>query len=182
VSVKYLLPCRCGRQIIVEPREAGQTAACPCGQSLLIPTMLEMSALEPAPAEASLPSKHVWGWRHRMLFLGWTLLLFAIILGILIQWNRPVAQIDTIDPDLIRRDADKLPPVQTWHYWGLMKQGLDRRTDQIYAGKMTIHHIGQGFVGVLALLGIVLVGVGMAMGKKRAGGRETGRRGETRTM
>jgi hypothetical protein len=182
VSVKYLLPCRCGRQIIVEPREAGQTTVCPCGQSLLIPTMLEMTALELAPAEASLPSEHVWGWQHRMLLLGAMLLAAAIIGGISLHWNRPVAPIDAIDPDAMRQTADKLSPIQTWHYWGLMKQGLDRRTDQIYSAALTRFHVWQAVSGVVGLIGLALIGAGMTMGKKRGGDKETGRRGERRTM
>jgi hypothetical protein len=153
---------------VVEPREAGETAACACGQSLLIPTMLEMAALEPVPEEPGPPSKGVWGWRHRLLLLGGTLLAVAIIAAVCLRWNRPSAPADAIDPDAIRRTASNLSPLETWHYWELMKQGLDRRTDQRYAEKMTVYHLGQGFAGVLALLGVTLVGVGVAMGKKTA--------------
>jgi heme A synthase len=180
VSTKYLLPCRCGRQITVELREAGETAVCPCGQSLPIPTMLEMTALEPVLAEASPPSEHVWEWQHRMLLLGGTLLLLGISFGTYFHWTRPVAPSDTIDPEAIRQSASNLTPLQTWHYWRLMKQGLDRRTDQRYADAMTIHRWEQGFAGMAALIGIALIGVGVAMGKRQGEG-ETGRPGDKET-
>jgi len=175
VSTKYLFPCRCGRQITVEPREAGETTVCPCGQSLLIPTMLEMAGLEPAPVEAPAPSAERWGWQHRLLLVGGTLLAAAIIAGVCLHWSRPKAPADAIDAEAIRQTANNLSPIETWHNWELMKQGLDRRTDQKFAEKMTLYHIGQACAGVLALLCIVLLGTGMAM-KKRGGDKEKGRR------
>lgn len=42
VSSKYLLPCLCGQQIPIEPRQAGETVACRCGISLQAPTMRKM--------------------------------------------------------------------------------------------------------------------------------------------
>jgi len=182
VSTKYYLPCRCGRQITVEPREAGETAVCPCGQSLPIPAMLEMAALEPVLAEASPPSEHLWGWQHRLLLLGGTLLGAAVIGGICLHWNRPVTPSDAIDPDAIRQTAKNLSPLETWHYWELMKQGLDRRTDQVYMSALTRFHVWQAVSGVVGLIGLALIGAGMAMGKKRGGDKDTGRRGERRTM
>jgi hypothetical protein len=65
-----------------------------------------------------------------------------------------------------------LTPPQTWHYWELMRQGLDRRVDQKYAGEMTIYHWKQGFAGILALAGIGLIGVGVVMKPKKRGGRK----------
>jgi hypothetical protein len=178
VSAKYLLPCRCGRQIVVEPREAGQTSSCPCGQSLLIPTMLEMTGLEPAPTETIRPAERAWRWQHGIVFLGGAMLLLAIGLGTYFHWNRPVAPIDAIDPEAVRQSANKLSPLQTWHYWELMKQGLDRRVDQRYAEKISLYHIAQGFAGALALAGMALIGCGVAIDKKRRGGKKAGRPGE----
>jgi hypothetical protein len=176
VSVKYLLPCRCGQQVVVEPRQAGGTVVCPCGQTLPIPTMLEMIALEPVPVEASLPTEQVWGWRHRMLLLGGALLAAAIIGGVFLHRNRPVAPIDTIDPDVVQESASNLSPPQTWHYWGLMKQGMDRRTDQWYLAAMTRFRVWRAVSAVGALIGIALIGAGVAMGRERGKG-ETGRQG-----
>jgi hypothetical protein len=153
--------------MIIETREAGQTSVCPCGQPVSIPTMLEITHLEPAPIETNRPSERVWGWQHRLFLLGGTLLLAAIVGGVLLRSYRPIAPIDAIDPDTVRESASKLSPLQTWHYWELMKQGLDRRVDQRFAEKMSIYHIGQGCAGAVALLGIALIGCGMAIDKKR---------------
>ena len=179
MSAKYLLPCRCGRQIVVEPREAGQTSLCPCGNSLPIPAMLEMSRLEPAPVETSPSAEGPWGWQHRLLLLGATLLAAAILGGLLLHWKRPIAPIDAIDPRAIQYSANKLSPLQTWHYWSLMKQDLDRRTDQMYEAALTRYQIWEAVAGGVALLGLALIGTGVAMGRKRGGDRETGRQGGT---
>jgi hypothetical protein len=165
VTTKYLLPCRCGKQIVVEPREAGQTSLCPCGQSLLIPTMRQMSDLEPAPVETAGKPERVWGWQQGLLVLGIALAVVALSLGYIFRSHRPIAPIDAIDPQAVRETAERLSPLQTWHYWELMKQGLDRRVDQRYAEKMSLYHIQQGFAAVLGLAGIALIGTSVAIGK-----------------
>ena len=47
--MKYLLPCKCGKSVEVEPGQAGQTVVCGCGEELLVPTMLQIKALPVAP-------------------------------------------------------------------------------------------------------------------------------------
>jgi hypothetical protein len=167
--------------MIVETREAGQSSVCACGQPVSIPTMLEITRLEPAPIETNRPSERIWGWQHRLLLLGGTLLATAIVGGVLLHvYRRPVAPIDAIDPQAVQQTANRLSPLQTWRYWELMKQGLDRSVDLRYAEKLSIYHIWQGCAGAVALLGIALIGCGMAIDKKKRGGDgETRRQGET---
>ncbi len=95
------------------------------------------------------------------------MVVIAVALAGVFRWLRPVAPIDAIDPQAVQDSADKLPPLRTWFYWQLMKQGLDRRVDQKYAEEMSLYHIGQGFAGVLALAGLTLIGVGMAIDKRK---------------
>ena len=47
-TMKYLLPCPCGLSVEIEPGQAGQTVACACGESLTVPTMLQIKALPQA--------------------------------------------------------------------------------------------------------------------------------------
>jgi heme A synthase len=133
-----------------------------------VPTMREMAALEPAPDESQATSSGaVWEWRHRMLLLGAVLTAAALGAGVWFFLKRPIAPIDTVDADKIQQTAKDLSPVQTWHFWNLMKQGLDRRIDQQYADRMTIYYLKQTFIGILALAGIALIGAGVAVGKKK---------------
>jgi hypothetical protein len=180
VSAKYLLPCRCGQNTVVEPRQAGETVVCPCGQTLPIPTLLEMAALEAAPAETPLPSRAAWGSRHGLMFLGAALVVVGMGFGIFFHYYRPIPPIDTIDPETIRQGAKHLPPAVTWRYWRMMKQGLDRRTDQKFADDMTVYYWKQGFAAILTISGFVLIVTAVAKGKADRNG-ETRRRGEGET-
>ena len=54
--MKYLLPCKCGQSVEIEPSQAGQTVACGCGEGLLIPSMLQIRAL-PIALEKPEPSR-----------------------------------------------------------------------------------------------------------------------------
>ncbi len=162
MSAKYLLPCPCGRQIVVEPRQAGQTIPCGCGALLQIPTLLDMNALEPAPPESvSEPLRSTWGFRHRLRLLGIVLVLTALVGGAWLYRERPISRFDAIDPAHIRQTAQKLPPSRTWEIWETMKQGLDRRTDQQYADDMEKFYLWQAFFVGIAVIGIALIAAGM---------------------
>lgn len=43
--MQYRLTCQCGRSYPVEPRQAGGTLVCECGETINIPTMLKMKRL-----------------------------------------------------------------------------------------------------------------------------------------
>lgn len=159
MAAKYLLPCPCGQQIVVQPRQAGETITCSCGASLQVPTLLDMTGLDLAPPESAAPTPPsvAWGLRHRLLFLGMFLVVAAVVGVVWLYVERPRSRFDTIDPEHIRATAQKLPPSQAWGIWESMKQGLDRRTDQVYEAAVLRFRVWQCVVGVLALLGIALV-------------------------
>ncbi|MDR0328294.1 MAG: hypothetical protein LBI05_08375 [Planctomycetaceae bacterium] len=50
--MKYLLSCKCGQSVEVEPGQAGQTVICACGENLTVPSMLQVKALPAAPVKA----------------------------------------------------------------------------------------------------------------------------------
>ena len=189
MSVKYLLPCRCGQQFVVEPPRAGDTIVCSCGATLQIPTMLEMAALELAPeVSVAPPSRAAWGWRHGMLLLGSVLVLLAMGGAVgLYGFVRPTPPIDAIDPEQIRESAKRLVPSQTWAIWENMKQGLDRRVDKNYAASLSLYHGLLTIDAVVALVGLALIVVGATAGRprdketRRQGDRERGRGGERET-
>jgi hypothetical protein len=162
VSVKYLLPCRCGQQVVVEPREAGETTVCSCGQSLSIPTFLEMSALERAPEETMPTTGSAWGWTQRIVLLGAMLLLTAIAVGVLAYKTRPIAPIDVFDPEAVQRGIKDWPPGYTWWAWENMKQmGLIQRSNPKYESAVVLFRVEEATAVVLTLAGIALVALGM---------------------
>ena len=164
----YLLPCRCGKQYVVKPRQSGEALSCPCGTILQIPTLLEMKTLEPAPNETSTSSKTAWGWRQRLTFLGVVLVLVAIALGVAVWLGmKPVPPIDAIDPEKLQQSAQQLPPLKTWMIWDAMKrQGLGY-SDTRYAEALLKFHIFLTATIVLALVGIALLAIGISRPKSK---------------
>ncbi len=127
MSSKYLLPCVCGQEIAIEPRQAGQTVACRCGASFEAPTMREICALEPAPDDLRPPpAGATWGWRQGLRLLGAVVLLSALGWGLWLYLSPPVSRFDVFDPEMIRKDAYSMPPSVTWDNWEKAKEGLDR--------------------------------------------------------
>ena len=55
--MKYLLSCKCGQTVEIEPNQAGQTISCACGERLLIPSMLQIKALPIAPEKQEPPKE-----------------------------------------------------------------------------------------------------------------------------
>jgi hypothetical protein len=165
VSVKYLLPCRCGQNVVVEPRQAGQTVVCACGQSLPVPTMLEVTALEPAPVEPETPQAggSAWGWRQALVLLGGLMLLVAVAGGAWVYKTRPIAAIDRFDPEMVREGIQKLLPTQTWQNWDAAKQqGIGRWTDPRYEDAVIRFRTWTTMVIVVAIGGLALIGIGTA--------------------
>jgi hypothetical protein len=182
VTAKYLLPCPCGRQIVIEPRQAGQEIPCQCGALLPAPTMLDMAELEPAPAVSAsvdaVGARMSWDWQHRMRLLGFVLVVVAVASGALAYLWRPTSRFHAIDPEQIRQNARNLSPLQTWDAWEGMKLGLDRRVDQNYLDDVNKFHLKLAVASVLALAGIVLLGAGIAgagNARREAGGSSPSR-------
>ena len=168
MSTQYLLPCRCGHQFVVEPPQAGETLSCSCGAMLQVPTMLEMTALEPAPSMVPTASTaDGWGVRQGVLFLGIVFLLAALGIGVAVHhWMRPIPPADLINPEHIREVAKRLRPVQTWETWEAMKQGIGR-TDAVYAAALVVYHGLLVIPGVLTVLGIGAIVWFVASGRSR---------------
>jgi hypothetical protein len=171
VSAKYLLPCPCGRQMVIERCQAGESIPCSCGAQLEIPTLLGMADLEPAPADPiARPAKSEWGLKQAIGLLGIMVALLGIAAGVTgFYWGQPKSQFHAVDLEQIRLSAQKLTPSQTWDYWESMQQGLDRRIDEKYAEAVRRYYLRQGFLGILTLIGIAIA-IATAIGSK---GRES---------
>jgi hypothetical protein len=158
VSQKYLLPCACGRQYTIEPRQAGTTIHCACGGTLDAPTMMQITALEPVPPEDAVPSSlSAWGTRHRMGLVGVVLMIVGALGLAALALNHPVPQVEEVDVAVLRREAERLPPAVTWRYWEMLKRGLDQQIDEKYAAAMDRYRIGQGASSLVALVGAALL-------------------------
>lgn len=65
----YLLPCECGRDVVVTRAQAGDTVTCECGARLSIPTLRGLTSLRPAPVSGAGARNRNWDDRHRVGFL-----------------------------------------------------------------------------------------------------------------
>lgn len=88
--MKYLLPCKCGQSVEIEPSQAGQTVVCVCGEHLHVPSMLQIKALPPAQ-EQTPPARKETGVARKMMsvvFFVLSALFFALsLLVILNEWT-----------------------------------------------------------------------------------------------
>ena len=136
MAEKYLLPCRCGQNSVVEPRQAGEMVVCRCGLSVQVPTMREIMALEPAPAEPLGPrSQKAWGWPQAMMLLGCGFIVVAVVLaGVFWAFVPPIPPSEMMTAEIAQKVAESLTPAKTLEFWEYFKQGLDRRTSPSYNG------------------------------------------------
>ena len=96
----FLLPCTCGRDIRVEPRQAGDTVRCECGVARQAPTLREIRNLPRAVSitdSSARPS--VWGTRQRLLVSGTILLAIAAMLAIIVYSLRPAPPFSRAMPE-----------------------------------------------------------------------------------
>ncbi len=170
MSQKYLLPCRCGQSVVIEPRQAGETVVCCCGTSLPIPTMLGITALEPADAEPPTDTADgpAWGAQQKLVMVGSILATVAAIIAIILwSFGRPIAAADVMDPARLLLVTQTFQPAQTWFYWNQAKQGLDRRADQQYTAALLQFHIWESIAGIVFLIGAALIVSGVMAGHKK---------------
>jgi hypothetical protein len=149
---KYLLPCPCGQNTVVEPRQAGETIFCACGASLSVPTVRQMAKLELAE-EVDPSSSQTWGSRERMLLIGGGLFGIGLVLGLWLAFHQPVTRFDFIGPDRIRQNAASMSLSKSWDAWTSLKRGINPAPDPVYESWV------RDFCIELAVA-IVLIGVG----------------------
>ena len=121
----YLLPCSCGQKLPIEPRQAGETIACPCGMSLSVPSMREMTTLEQAePKSAARAKQNSWGAEQRLVLLGGLLVLLGGLPAIYLFCNQPPPPQRDLDPESIQQKVQDFSPIYTLYlYKDLRRQG-----------------------------------------------------------
>lgn len=172
VSVKYLLPCTCGKNVVIESRQAGESVACECGASLLVPTVRQMAALEVAEETAANAARTAksWGGRERLVLLGVIILFFALCVTLVAVFRlRPMSRFDMIGAEGIQKSLQDLSPWRTWVTWERLQEGIDPRPDPIYVSQLRNYHAGLGVAVALALVGLgFLIGGKVASQQKRS--------------
>ena len=115
----YLLPCSCGRDIPIEPRQAGETVRCECGRTCAVPTMREVQSLRPAPASSTTPAatKPAWGNPQRFLVAGLVVFLLAAIAAVILYIQFPTHFAGLPSPEAERQRVKSMSTLETMRYF-----------------------------------------------------------------
>jgi len=163
MKARYLLPCSCGREILVETSQAGQVVRCQCGAELEAPTLLHMTALKraPEPEATTAPRASRWGLRQRLVLIGMAITVPSLLLVGLMWIGRP-----SQESILQYAPLESLSYAQTWRVWLDLQWGVEPRTSAMAEWYWDIIKVNNrwigvflttGALGVLLMLGSLLV-------------------------
>jgi hypothetical protein len=117
MSVRYRLPCPCGRTVPVRPSQAGDSVVCECGESLEVPTLRELRRLDRwnPPSAGRRRRGPVWGRRQVWISVGLIVTLIGLSHGLFLLWTWPRPA-----------DVETLSPLETWALWQELRLGANR--------------------------------------------------------
>jgi hypothetical protein len=168
VPTEYLLPCTCGRAVVVQARQAGQTVRCECGQELPVPTMRELGSLEQRQSQQA-PVAVAWTTRQALVSLGLLILLIGIGLTGFVYWKMP-----RFDPVATGHELDNLHPHYLFQWWRYYERGMPREpSEEFLAAKQRetmLRRWSYATIGI-SLVGILIIGIGLvapALAPRRA--------------
>lgn len=105
----YLLPCECGKDILVETRQAGDRVRCECGLEQEVPPLRRIRHLPQAqPATATTGSRgssSSWGFRQGFLTAG-SLIAILLLAGGMYFWLNEPAPPEDFNPEMFVQQAD----------------------------------------------------------------------------
>lgn len=165
----HLLDCECGKQIAVEPRQAGSQIPCTCGNLVTAPSMREIRDLPMAnQAGASDKFRSKWSLQQGLIFFfgGLTILIATLVLGFLAY---AVSRLDTTEPEVsleLKAKSDEYinnaPPEELIDQFYIIEQtGLDYVPEHPYIANRVYARnlkIGMAVAGVFLIMGIAAVG------------------------
>ncbi len=116
---KYLLTCACGRQHVVETRQAGESLECGCGTMVAVPTLRQLRMLPAAREETTATVSPPWGLRQAAITVNLLLAAACLTLaGVSRYSERPVPTIDPVKYSAeVDRLVSQLTPLEGWQRW-----------------------------------------------------------------
>jgi hypothetical protein len=176
MSKRFLLPCACGKKLVVDATQAGEQLRCECGTSVLVPTLRGLKDLEPVdePTEGPAGRRSVTTSSGRTLGsdLAFAACLFLLIVSVvaLIPLTLVWLRLDTsfnmeADVSYGNEQIDLLPVDQSWEVWkefrntGLRVGDVPFYTRILqYATVFSRVILGLSIVAILSILGLVISG------------------------
>ena len=161
----YLLPCSCGRDLCIEPRQAGETVRCECGLACTVPTMREVQNLRPAPLSGELPAAEItaWGNPQRFLVAGLVVCSLAALAAVILYIQFPAHFAGLPSPETVRQHVKGLSTLETrryFHQWIL--PGIDISEQAEVQSKRSMVNLGMAAIACLGAIGLILAAVGVA--------------------
>lgn len=116
MATSYLLACSCGRDVVVEPGQAGDRVRCECGNDLVVPKLGQLRTL-PQVDTAEKPS--AWTARHGLMTLAAIVAAVGLGVGLYFWIITPAPEDYDPAPEIAEVESfhKGLNPLQTWHYW-----------------------------------------------------------------
>lgn len=166
MATQYLLPCVCGQKLRVTATQAGEAVHCPCGASLTVPSLRDLSRLELAPRTAAKRTRRQPSWSRRQAWILLGAIITAAALGLL-------AFLELTRPRL--PDMEALSPIQVWAVWQDVRRGPDRNlgpAERQYLERLGIRRVWQTALQAAAAGGLLMMAIAYALPGPRAPGRE----------
>lgn len=159
---RYLLSCPCGKEVTVEPRQAGEVVRCQCGASLDVPSMTAMRRLP--SAETATSNRGVtrpWGPRQQVALIGGLLLVLGLAWVGYLSAQPPSPPVS--EPGEIANYDGTLEAItasESWRLWRSLQEPLPditRKAEAEYFDRVADHRRWMIVGGVIALLGTAMI-------------------------
>jgi len=127
VPAGYLLPCRCGKSVVVTTSQAGQRIACShgCGNSLEVPTLAGLRKLE--EVAISRPSARsqtrAWTPRQQLLLVGVLLAILGGAWAVYVWRTWPPVPQEAVNPEDLAQRTRQIKPLEALHLWEALLAG-----------------------------------------------------------
>jgi hypothetical protein len=164
-NASYLLPCACGREIVVEPRQAGESVRCRCGRDCAVPTLREVRSLRPAQASAATRAQtdSTWGNPQRFLAAGVVVLLLAGIQAVILYRQLPAQFARLPTPEAEAQRVKKMSTVELKVYFHqVILPGIELPERAGNQSKRSMVYLGMASLSVFGAIGLILAGIGIA--------------------
>jgi len=163
---KFYLPCECGESVVIEPRQAGQTASCECGASLAIPKFRDISKLK--PVEETQQQAARWSPLQGAMFAG-GIVIFILAASAAGYFFWEASRYNPTRPTLseladLRPDDEQIAtasPTDLRRMWEFVERdGLDRPGRPVWArhrDAMRIHRVSGSVAAAFAVAGAGMI-------------------------
>ena len=152
MRVKYLLPCPCGKEVPVDTTQAGQSVECECGQSMEVPTLKGLRALQQVAPDQPTPRKSAeWGARQATFVVGLVITLIGGSMVLRFYSARPTEV-------GYAQQVQRLSPRQTWDLWQNLRTGarVPAFTRDPFAEVVSYYRLWMAMAIAVAVLGVAI--------------------------